>query len=834
MPKFSRLTCQGLCLLLFLATSLPAVPRQGRRTVPLNVLRARIAQLEHHRYDKPEEAQEFEAKKRAPVGTKRVPVERYLTALDHMRTMPQHSTLTNAKVASRDEAEARGLTQNLVRDAATSWAPLGPGDIGGRTRALVIDPTSPSTIYAAAVAGGVWKTVDAGQSWTPTSDFLSNIAVNSLAMHPADPLTLYAGTGEGYFNLDRVVGGGMFVTRDGAANWSQVAGTSTADFFFVNHIEISPNSGLVYAATGTGVWRFNPEAETWTQTFVSPPGQFGGCLDLRLRVAGANDVVFASCGTLSQGTVYQNKTAQAGGAWTKVLSVPDQGRTSLAIAPSNPQIIYAMATRNDNGPRGEYNQGLLGVYRSTQGGDPGTWTTQVLDSDRTRLNTRLLTNPVIAELVQCNFGGPNGFFNQGWYDNVIQVDPVNPDRVWAGGIDLFRSDDGGKNWGLASYWWVAGQAPSYSHADHHAITFDPGYDGVHNKIMYDGNDGGIFRTDDATGKVARGRTAACDPTNTAITWTSLNNGYAATQFYNGAVYPGGTQYFAGAQDNGTSRGDDATGPNQWQTILGGDGGFVAVNPKNTKLIYAENTGLSIAYSPDGGQNFFIGTRGILDIGDFLFITPFTMDTVNPSILWTGGAFLWRTSDGAKHWTRASRLVAGPFGSSVTAIGVSPNTSDHVVAGTDIGFIMFNTKATTANGKTFWPSSFPQNAYVSWVTIDPNNENVIYATYSNFGVVHVAKSTDGGAHWQAGDGSGATGLPDVPANCIVVDPADSNRLYVGTDMGVFTSADGGQTWAVELTGFPNTRVETLVLQNNGGVRTLFAFTHGRGTWKATLQ
>jgi hypothetical protein len=832
MSKLTHRIARGLCLSLLLVATLPAGAGLMRPPLRLDVLRARVAELQKQTYDKPQEAQEFFIKKRAPIGTKQIPVDRYFTALAHMRDMPQHSTLDRALIASRAEAEAHGMSESFLRDAATAWTPLGPGNIGGRTRALVIDPTAPATIYAAAVDGGVWKTTDAGASWAPTSDLLSNIAVNSLAMDPNNPQVLFAGTGEGYFNIDQAVGGGIFTTTDGAATWTQLPNTN--GFTFVNHIEISKTTGNVYFATGGGVWRLDRKAGTLTKIFFASAKQFGGCLDLRLRNDGANDVIFAACGTLSQATVYQNKSAQAGGAFVPVLSKLGMGRTSLAISKSNPQVIYAMAARNDNGPRAEYNQGLYGVFRSTQGGDAGTWTTQLLDSDRTRLNTRLLSNPVIANLATCGFGSHNLFFNQGWYDNVIQVDPVNPDRVWAGGVDLWRSDDGGKNFGLASYWWVEGQAASYAHADHHVITFDPGYDGVHNKTMYNGSDGGIFVTHDATAAVARGRFAPCDPTNTAMTWTALNHGYAATQFYNGAVFPGGTAYFGGSQDNGTSFGADSLGPNHWIKIFGGDGGFVAVNPQDPNLFYLENTGLSIAYTPDGGQHYFDGTHGILDFGDFLFITPFTMDQSKPNILWTGGSFIWRTTDGAKNWQRASRLIAGPVGSAVTAIGVSPNNSDHVIVGTDVGFIMFESKATSATGKTFWPSSFPQNAYVSWVTVDPNHENVIYATSSTFGTVHVIKSVDGGAHWLIADGEGGSAaLPDIPANCILVDPADSNRLYAGTDLGVFTSGDGGKTWAVELTGFPNTRVENLVLQKNGSVRTLFAFTHGRGVWKANI-
>jgi hypothetical protein len=803
-------------------------------------LRERIKELRHKAYDHPEEAQEFFLKKRLPVGAKILPIVSYTAARSLMEDMAQQSMLHHQQLPTRREAAAQGLQNH---DSAVDWSNVGPGNIGGRTRGLVIDPTAPTTMYAAAVDGGVWKTTNGGQNWAPTTDLLSNIATNSLVMDPADAQVLFAGTGEGYFNEDAANGLGIYTTRDGAATWNLVPGTATADFLFVNHIEISPSTGMLYAATNSGVMRLDQKSGTWTRIFtaVPAPKQFGGCLDLRIRSsdlghtsprAAAHDVAFVSCGTFSQAQVLQNKSADTNGKFTVVLSVPEQGRTSLAIAPSNPAVIYALAARNDNGPRGEYNQGLLGVFRSTEGGDAGTWTTQNFDSSGNRLNTRLLSNAVIANLVGCGFGGPNGFENQGWYDNVIAVDPTNENRVWAGGIDLFRSDDGGKNWGEASYWWVQGESPAYAHADHHVVVFDPGFNGTTNRRMFDGGDGGVFVTDDALASTAHGKGAECDPSNTAVVWSSLNSTYTVTQFYSGSIFPGGSAYFGGAQDNGTSAGNDQSGANNWSEILGGDGGFTALDPTKTQNLYAENTGLSIAFSPDSGVDWFDATRGIAESPfDFMFINPFIMDPNAPTRLWTGGLFAWRTDDGGANWSRASRLIPGPVGNQASAWAVAPGNSDKVLMGTTVGFIANTQKGTTSTGKTFWGSAFPQEGFVSSVAFDPQNLTTVYATYSSFQTVHVVVSHDGGGHWSSLAGKGAGALPDVPTNCIFIDPANSRNLWIGTDLGIFTSTDGGGHWAVEATAFPNTRVEAFAFDMK--TRTLLAFTHGRGAFKAVL-
>jgi hypothetical protein len=772
------------------------------------------------RQDQPDGAMEFFRLKRAPVGERTIPVERYLMAREQMRVMPQFSTAQSRFLPSREAMVAE--PEQLVLG---TWTPLGPGNIGGRTRRILIHPTSPNIMYTAGVAGGVWRTTNSGATWTPLADLIANIAVNSLAMDPSNPNVLYAGTGEGYFNIDGVRGAGIFKTTDGGANWSQLLSTNTLDFQYVNDLVVSPvNSNRVYAGTRTGVWRSTDGGANWTR--VLNPSIQGGCLDLAIRTDQSTDYLFAACGTFVQATIYRNTDAAGSGTWTAVLTESQMGRTTLAIAPSNQNIIYALASSNAGG---QFEDGLHAVFRSTSSGDPGSWTAQVRNTDSTQLNTVLLSNTVFAFGANCGLGS-NQFYNQGWYDNVIAVDPADPNRVWAGGIDLFRSDDGGQNWGIASYWWAGDTNPAYVHADNHTIVFHPQYNGTTNRTMFVAGDGGIFRTDDARAPIATGNSAACNTGNTGMQWKSLNNNYGVTQFYHGLPYPNGTTYFGGTQDNGTLRGTDSGGVNAWVEIHGGDGGYVAIDPTNTQILYAGNTGLSIRKSTDGGASFAPATNGITNAG-FLFISPFIMDPTSAQRLWTGGSALWRTSDAATSWTQASTNLAG---GSVSAIAVAPSNANHVLAGTSSGFIHRTDIGLTSNSGTAWPAAQPRTGYVSWVAFDPNNASIAYATYSSFGGTHVWRSTDGGASWTGIDGSGASGIPDIPVHSIVVDPNDSARLYLGTDLGVFTSTDSGATWAVENTGFANVVVESLALNTVGGATSLYAFTHGRGAWRVTVS
>jgi uncharacterized protein (TIGR03437 family) len=804
-------------------------------------------------YDEPEKAAEFYRLKRLPVGAQEVPVERYLEAHARMREMRRYAAAEGRFLPPLASINPTGQGAPATEGAlAGAWEPLGPGNIGGRTRALLIHPTNPSVMYAAGVSGGVWKTTNGGATWTPLADLMANLAVCSMAFDPQNPEVIYAGTGEGFYNADGLRGAGVFKTSDGGATWVHLASTNTSDFHYVNDLVISPHdSRRMYAATRTGVWRSDDGGGSWARTLQPKEEQLGGCVDLALSAGGQKDVLFASVSMARPATVYRNTDAGGAGEWVAVLSEYGMQRTSLAVAPSNPDVVYALSTGNvDAAPFSTGSQepnGLYAVFRSTAGGAPDTWTSQVKGNDAVKLNRLLLANPILATLNECGFGR-NIFYSQGWYNNVIAVDPKDENRVWVGGTDLFRSDDGGKNWGIASHWWPDIKTPQYAHADHHVIAFHPRYDGAANKTMFVGNDGGLFRTDDARAGVAAGAGATCVPTSTGTRWVSLNNNYAVTQFYHGLPFPDGKTYFGGTQDNGTILGASAGGPQGWREIMGGDGGFVAVDQTNPQVLYAETPSFGFRKSTDGGRTFSsarLGSEFFLGGDSYLFVTPFVMDPSDARRLYTGGISIWRTNDAAAHWEIIGDSV-GTGSGQVSAIAVAPTDSNYVLVGKTSGLIHRQHRAlaldyrlqTPFGGELDWPRVFPQSGedkggYVSGLAFDPTDKNIAYATVSSFGAKHVWQSLDAGATWRPLDGAGPTGLPDVPALSVAVDPANTRRIFVGTDVGVFASVDGGATWAVENTGFANAPVEALKVINVGGENWLYAFTYGRGAWRVSL-
>jgi len=769
--------------------------------------------------DAPAEAARAFVEQRLPLGEDKLPLVRLKRELAQLRRR-------EAQLAGNDGEPPGGIT---------SWDWLGPGNVGGRTRALVIDPTDPDRMFAAGVAGGIWKTTDGGDSWNPADDLLLNLAVCSLAMDPNDPDTLYAGTGEGiYVNAVFVQGLGIFKSIDGGTSWTQLPGTTSGApagaFDYVNKVVISPNNpNTVYAGTRSGVWRSVNAGTTWSLMLGNPQhlsaptynsnGSLVGCTDLVIRSDTFPDMLFAAFGNATADGLF--RTFDGGATWQTYTVPANQGRTTIALAPSNESTMYLLMA--DNGSGGAFGQ-LLNVFRSDDGGD--SFTAQV--DFGTLIGPHLLSNLILA--TGCI--PDTSTYSQGWYDNIIAVDPIDPNTVWVGGVDMFRSDDGGVSWGIPAYWifYTFDPPPPYQlHPDHHLIVFHPDYDGAGNQTMFVTNDGGIFKTENARAATSQ---EDCpipgDEPLPEIVWERLNNGYGVTQFYHGDSARDRDMFVAGAQDNGTIRVEAADTPEAWELIQGGDGSYVAIDPRDSQVVFTSYQEFpNIWKSIDGGQTLVEAVDGITDT-DGLFFAPYAMDESNPDVLWTGGRRPWRTQDSAGVWELAGPDFSGP--ARISAIAIAPSDSNVVYLGFENGYVVRTTDGLSASPSWEVFVNGLIGGYVTSVAVDPFDPETAYITYSNYGISHVLRTVDGGQSWNSIDGIGFAGVPDIPAHWITVRPCDPQQLYVATELGVFASDDAGATWNPVNTGLAHVVVESLDWQ---GPNRLVAFTHGRGAYRTTI-
>ncbi len=686
----------------------------------------------------------------------------------------------------------------LAREAAvqrtnTTWESKGPINVGGRITDLVLDPSNVFTIYAGTANGGIFKTTDVGNSWTPIFDDYGAMSIGNLAIDPQNPQTLYVGTGEanGGFDSAASPGDGIYKTTDGGNNWENMGLENTEH---IGRVVIDPeNTDRIYvAAAGTlygksndrGVYRSVNGGEDWEQVlFISDSTAI---IDLAINPENPNIIFAASWERLRYpwGRIYGGPTSgiyrstDGGDNWTKLttngLPVSDEntGRIGLYIAPSDPNQIYATYTTNP------VTNEFSALYKSFNGGD--TWFN--LDAD---------------------IGFVNSSF--GWYFGNIRVAPDDPNEVYVMGVDIVRSTDGGISFD---------EETQNMHVDFHALEIHPS----NPDFRVIGNDGGIYVS-----------------LNGGNSWQHRAN-LPITQFYACELDEQNPErLYGGAQDNGTNR--TLTGQNDdYERIFGGDGFYVIVDPTDNDFIYLEFQRGNIFRSTNGGLSFDWAQDGIGFDDRKNWNTPIVMDKNNTSILYTGTNYLYRSTDRAVFWNQISPdLTDGqhPSGASgfgtITTIDVSESDPNVIYVGTDDGNVQM-----TSNGGNTWNniSAGLPDRYVTRVSIDPNDAMTCYVTMSGYRYVdyqpHVLKTTNGGQSWVDVSGN----LPEVPANDIIIDPAIEERLYLASDLGVWVSFDDGQNWQILGMGLPNTVVCDLRLHEP--TRTLLAGTYGRSFYTIDLN
>lgn len=681
----------------------------------------------------------------------------------------------------RARVHLAGMPGTSLRRAARAeweWLSLGPTNIAGRVRSLAMDPTRPDILYAGSAGGGVWKTVDGGLHWTPQTDLLPNLRIGSIVVDPHRPDRVFAGCGEGFVSWQgmQAFGQGVYRTDDGGEHWELLASTKTADFSYVFDLAADPHqANALLASTNRGIYLTTDGGSTWKRVVVGSTDHRGMQCVYHSSAAGVVYGVIEGVGIF--------RSLDHGASWTLVYSgssLDAYTRVVLAPAPSNGDIVYAAFSA-------EYDETCAGLLKSTDRGT--TWTPITIPTNR--------------------FEATDYMGWQGQYNSVLAVHPTTPSTIWVGGIDLYRSTNGGQSWTQMTNWYEGAGLP-YVHADQHALLFHPLQPGR----MVSANDGGIFVT-----------------TNGGSTWLDRNSGLVTAQFHSGTPHPTADMVLGGTIDNGNLR---ITTGTSWMDVTGGDGGYTAVDPTNPSTWYSELYYLHFMRSTAGGADgtWQVKMSGIPRASDYgttdpvNFIAPFEMDPVNPKVLYAGTNRVYKTTNGADSWKSISPVLSGS--GVISALGLSASDSKVVYAGGDEGSMDW-----TSDGGTSWTSittGLPVR-YITDLAVDPANPRRAFASVSGFGSGHLYRTNPTTMVWENISGAGATALPDAPANCVLVHPTVPDRIFVGTDVGLFYTTNGGGDWMPMNAGIGNVTIADLQIRKDG---VLFVATHGRGMYRSATS
>ncbi|MEM9410949.1 MAG: hypothetical protein AAGA30_07540 [Planctomycetota bacterium] len=702
------------------------------------------------------------------------------------------------------------------------WKHIGPQLMGGRVTGIAKAPGRPFEFYVATASGGVWKTKNEGTTWQPIFDDAPSGSVGAIALDPSDPDVVWVGLGEANIFRSSMSGTGVYRSQDGGQTWKHLG---LAETHHIARIIVDPtNSELAFvAASGReyssneerGIFRTKDGGETWEKVLYMNADT--GAIDL---IQHPNDPATLYAATWNRvrkpwsdplpkkgNRIY--KSTDGGDTWTPSdFGLPPEelrGRIGIAIAQSNPSVMYVLVDSHVvvrtakegevdayNRPRKDVKRGAV-VYRSSDAGQ--NW---VRVSSDNRNMQRL-------------------YSTYGWVFGQIRVDPSNENIVYALGVPLLKSTDGGATF-----------KPLMSrtlHGDHHDLWIDP----ENSNYLINGNDGGVNLSYDG-----------------GETWKDLVN-LPVVQFYNVAVDDAiPFNVYGSIQDNGSWSGPSNHRPGRdeeknWQRVPGGEASIMQIDPENNDLFYSESFYGNLLRSTLSDRKT---TRIVPQMADGeptlrgQWLAPFQLSKHNSQIIYHGMQYVFRSMNRGESWEKISPDLTyndpakrgNVSFATITSLSESAKKFGLIYAGTDDGRLNV-----TKDSGGQWQEingEWPKYKWVSRVVASAHRESVAYVTLNgkrdNDFQVYVYRTDDYGDHWQdIGDG-----IPGGPVNVICEDPFCSDVLYVGTDLGIYVSVNSGQSWSVLGSKLPITFVHDIAIQNRD--KTMVIATHGRGMYTLDIS
>jgi PKD repeat protein len=643
---------------------------------------------------------------------------------------------------------------------SSTWQAIGPfgdpsGANAGRVASISFDPTSSTTYWACAPAGGLWKSINTGSSWTTNTDYLGVIGCSDVIFDPTNAQNMFLATGDGDAGDDPSIG--VMKSTDGGATWNTTGLTWTpSQGRTIHKLLINPqNKNTIFAATSIGLLRTQNFGVSWT-TVIS-----ANIYDVEFKPGDTTTVYAAS----NQFYVSTNGGSTFGAA-TGLPSTGSVNRLAIAVTPANAAYVYVLAGSSAN-------SGFFGFYQSTNSG------------------SSFVTKATTPNLLGWASAG-NDTGGQSWYDLAMDASPTNANEVVVGGVNMWKTTNGGTNWTLFAHW--TGTGAPFVHADIHTIKYKNA------TTLFATCDGGVFFT-----------------SNSGTSFAAINGNMNIAQVYKiGNSATTYTRAITGHQDNGTNL---FTGG--WSGTMGGDGMSCFIDFSNDQVMYGEQYQGSFNRTTDGGATWTAVVTGITGNGQWN--TPWHQHPTTANTIFGGRQQMFKSTNQGTNWSQIGTMpgTAGIVEFSICKI--NPNY---------IYVIQGNTVAKTTNGGTSWTNitgTLPVgSAQLTWIAVEDKDPNSVWVTFSGYSSGNkVFKTTDGGTTWV----NYSTGLPNIPVNCITYWNGTKDGLYIGCDIGVYYRDSLAATWTNYSTGLPNVVISDLaIFYPLGKIR---AATYGRAIYEADL-
>ncbi|OJJ23325.1 hypothetical protein BKI52_02910 [marine bacterium AO1-C] len=736
------------------------------------------------------------------------------------------------------EKQLKGKNGQVIE--AATWNRRGPYNVGGRTRALAIDRTNENIILAGGVSGGMWRSTDGGASWTQTTGASQSKSVTDVYQDPNNTDVWYYVSGERRGNSASGAGGqapyrgtGVYKSTDGGITWVNLsnldANVFTSGLQYCYRVRVDPTNSDVYVAAFDGIYRSTDGGSNFATVLAGPSANFS---DIEISATG---VIYATLGSASTSNKGVFKSTN-GTNWTDITPSLAAGyqRITLDVAPSNENIIYIFA-HTPNAGKNDHQ-----VFYTSNAGT--SWT------------DRSSNLPA--------YGSPVGNLSQGSYNQYIKIKPDNPNVVFIGSTNLYRTTNGFTS--TAGNSWIGGYATANNvstyanhHPDNHSLVFYPS----NPARMLTGHDGGVSRT---TNNLAN-----------SVSWTLLSNGYYTTQAYHIAIDPetaNDARLMVGLQDNGKWTATSFTANAAWgEERAGGDGCYVAI-VSGQNIRYTSTQGGNILRFTGANINNPSDADGIQPAGveGQLFVNPFILDkndqnimyypasgriyrntnlsAINSGYTFDGTSTGWTSLSGSNvgYTTAQLNIINGiAYGEAITALDVSKtNVANVLYYGTTDGRVFRLDGANSGNPSKvdiYTNKGLPNGAYVSNISVDPTNSANVIVVFSNYGIKSVFYTTNSGSSWtdisgnleQNPDGSGNG--PSVRWAEIHQD-SNGNFVYlVGTSTGLYSTETLNGTATVWEQEGPNTigNVPVVAIQGRTSDNLVAIGTHGNGVYSATV-